>query len=108
MPGSAKALPALFAYRLRSPERLVKLVLNGDAVAADATAKPGGEWLLVGKRTGFHRPKLGRQELRIAASDTEDHERAGVPYHGRSHRARELVGVLVRKREVCCEFARLR
>jgi len=104
---ATEPLAALLANGLAGAKWVVELRFREDAVSAYAAAKPGGERLLVGERTGIHGTKLRGEQFGVAAPDAKCDQGSGVSYHRRSHRMRELVRVLIRQREVHGEFSRL-
>jgi hypothetical protein len=55
---------------------------------------------LISEREALDRPKLRRQQLCIAAANAENHKRTGIANDSRADRVAELIGVLVREREV--------
>lgn len=97
---ASEPLPALLADQSGRAEGLIGLGLRKNAVPTNATAKPGGEGLLVGKGTSVHWPKFRREQFRVAAPYAEGSKRAGIADDRGAHRVRELIGVLIRKREI--------
>jgi len=52
--------------------------------------------------------KFRSEQSGVFCRHAKDHERAGIAKDGRAHGIAELLGVLVREREMYCELARLR